>query len=348
MRLPRPRGVVSAALINSLAADQQLRSSAMDELARIVDDPAVDVTQHEDLQLALLVCYELSYRGLDGVDDRWEWNPDMLALRGGIERAFEWDLRAQVPVPEPVGFESVDRTLSRFVAEDDGPALSRYVQRRGTLEQFREFAAHRSVYQLKEADPHSWALPRLGGRAKAALVEIQFDEYGEGRVERMHSSLFARTLEELDLDDSYGGYVDHVPATTLATVNLMSLFGLHRRLRGALMGHLAVYEMSSSEANRRYGDGLRRHGFGVAATEFYDVHVEADAVHEQIAAVDLCGSLVAEEPELRDDVLFGAAAAFALDNRAAGAVLGCWQGGRTSLRYPLPLTAAIPWVSGAA
>ena len=27
----------------------------------------------------------------------------------------------------------------------------------------REIAVHRSGYQLKEADPHTWAIPRLNG-----------------------------------------------------------------------------------------------------------------------------------------------------------------------------------------
>src|SRR3712207_8445227 len=47
------------------------------------------------------------------------------------------------------------------------------------------FRSQRSIYTLKEADPHSWAIPRLTGRAKAALVEIQSDEYGEGRPGRI-------------------------------------------------------------------------------------------------------------------------------------------------------------------
>ena len=76
----------------------------------------------------------------------------------------------------------------------------------------------------------------------------------------------------------------------------MSLFGLHRRLRGALLGHLAAFEMTSSLPNRRYGNGLRRLGFDEVATRFYDEHVEADAVHEQIAAHDMCGGLVRVEP----------------------------------------------------
>ena len=79
------------------------------------------------------------------------------------------------------------------------------------------------------------------------------------------------------------------------SVNTMSLFGLHRALRGASLGHLATVEMTSSEPSRRYSAGLRRLGFGTATTVFYDEHVEADAVHEQIASVDMCGALVAED-----------------------------------------------------
>ena len=101
--------------------------------------------------------------------------------------------------------------------------------KKATAEQLREFLIHKSLYQLKEADPHTWAIPRLTGRAKAALVEIQADEYGGGRPERMHSALFARTMRGLGLNDSYGGYVDVVPAITLASVNMMSLFGLNRQ-----------------------------------------------------------------------------------------------------------------------
>jgi Iron-containing redox enzyme len=193
---------------------------------------------------------------------------------------------------------------------------------------------HRSAYQLKEADPHSWAIARLTGPPKAALVEIQADEYGGGRAERIHAQLFADVLDALGLDSRYGAYLDVIPARTLATVNLMSLCGLHRRLRGAIAGHLALFEMTSSIPNRRYATGLRRLGLE-AATPFFDEHVEADAVHEQIAARELCGGLVAEEPGLRRDVLSGVAAYLLVEGAFAEAVLDCWQKGGTSL-YTAP------------
>ena len=65
----------------------------------------------------------------------------------------------------------------------------------------------------------------------------------------------------LGLDDSYGACVGRLPGVTLAGVNLMSFFGLHRRWRGAIVGHLALFEMTSTEPNRRYGNVLEKTGF---------------------------------------------------------------------------------------
>ena len=119
----------------------------------------------------------------------------------------------------------------------------------------------------------------------------------------------------------------------------MSLFGLHRRWRGAAVGHLTAVEMTSSEPSRRYSAGLRRLGHDEGTTVFYDEHVEADAVHEQIAAVDMCGSLVAETPALAGDVLFGAACALAVDGVAARVLLEAWEAGRSALRRTRSLAA---------
>jgi hypothetical protein len=220
--------------------------------------------------------------------------------------------------------------------------LSSYVERQATIDQVLEFLVHRSAYQLKEADPHSWALPRLSGPPKAAMVEIQADEYGGGRAERIHAHLFAEAMRALGLDSRYGAYLDRIPGVTLATVNLMSLFGLHRRWRGAVVGHLALFEMTSSIPNGRYAAGLRRLGFDGKATAFFDEHVEADAVHENIAVCDLAGGLAAQEPAIAADIVWGARALELLDRRWATHVLRCWDDGLSSLRSaPRPLVAAV-------
>jgi hypothetical protein len=323
--LPGSRGPLTAVLLHELRSDaHRLPPIALPE----PDDPLAD----EDLQLALYLCYELHYRGLPGVSDEWEWEPSLLALRRQLEARFEAGLLDVLGAPEAeVAAEDMDVALREVEAADEAPSLSRYLEREGTRDEMLEFIVHRSAYQLKEADPHSWALPRLTGTPKAAMVEIQADEYGGGNAERMHSALFAKSMERVGLDATYGAYLDRIPGVTLATVNLMSLLGLHRRWRGALVGHLALFEMSSSVPNRRYGGGLRRLGYDRETTDFFDEHVTADAVHEAIAAVDLAGGLVRQDPALAADVIWGARALVELEGRFARRLLDAWAQGRSSL-----------------
>jgi hypothetical protein len=309
-------------------------SAAAAEAATAIVDTIAEPLGDDDLQLALYLAYELHYRSFPGVDPAWEWNPALLALRGRLEEAFFGALDAELPA-ERVDSGDVGDALFRLEAEDDGVSLSRYIESTADLEQLREFVVHRSLYQLKEADPHSWAIPRLAGAAKTALLEVQNDEYGSGRPERMHSALFAKTMRGLELDDRENAYLGHVPGVTIATVNLMSGFGLHRARRGAIVGHLAMFEMTSARPNRRYGNALRRLGFGAEITDFYDEHVEADAVHENIAAYDMAGGLARAEPELAADILFGARALLFLEDRFARHLLDAWEAGESGLRQPL-------------
>jgi hypothetical protein len=324
-----------------------LSATVTGRLRRRPDDALADpvakgtelpVLHDGDLQLALWICYELSYRGFDDVDPSWEHSLYVTGLRTQLERSWVAGLRDLVP-PISAEPEDVPKTLVELVRGDEGPSLAKFLQRRASAEQFREFVTHRSVYHLKEADPHSWAIPRLSGAAKVALLEIQADEYGQGRLDRMHSELFRATMRALALDDCYGRYIDHVPAVTLAVSNLMSLFGFHRRWLGATLGHLAAFEMTSSLPNRRYGNGLRRLGGDSDATRFYDVHVEADAVHEQIAANDLCGTFARENPSAAGDILFGAACGLAVEAEFGRTLLARWEAGRSSLR-PVPCLTA--------
>lgn len=294
------------------------------------DPPAPDrVAVDDDFQLALYLCYELSYRGLAGVADDAERDPVLLTLRRTMEGLFEAELVAMVP-QGAIAPDDVAGELRRMDA-DSTLNLARYMAGEADLEQVRELAIHRSAYHLKEADPHTFVIPRLGGATKAALVEIQSDEYGGGAVDRVHSELFAKMLRGLGLDDTYGAYLHRLPGVTLATVNLMSLFGMHRRWRGAAVGHLALFELGSSRPNRLYGDGLRRLGFGPDVTDFHDEHVEADAVHSMVATYDLAARLACEEPGLAGDVVFGARALAALETAAGDHLLEAWQSGRTSL-----------------
>jgi hypothetical protein len=327
-----PRGPLSAAILSAPSGpgtDVELLSLAQ-RLCIQADDPLTD----DDIQLSLFCLYAASYGLFPGVSPDREWDPGLVAVRRVLESAVESALRvrlADVPIPEPRR-DAVAAALFELTSVDEGPSLSRFIAKKCTRDHVREFLIHRSVYTLREADPHSWAIPRLTGAAKAALVEIQSDEYGGGQPDRVHAAVFAKAMRGAGLDDEYGHYLDAVPAVTLASFTAMSMFGLNGRLLGAIVGHLAAFEMTSSIPNRLYGDGLRRLGYDDDVLDYFDEHVEADAVHEQIAGRDLAGSLAEQRPDLVPDIMFGASACLALDGAVGSHMLECWAGSASSLR----------------
>ncbi|MBV8994816.1 MAG: iron-containing redox enzyme family protein [Pseudonocardiales bacterium] len=322
--LPEPRGPLSVAALDTLRG---LPGWQIGPAAFAQADP-----YGEDLQLALYCCYELHYRGFTGICADLEWDPRLLELRRQLERTFLAALRADVPGGTDVTGE-VDALL---VETPDADGVSHYLRRSGQLWQLREYVVHRSLYHLKEADPQAWVIPRLSGPAKAALVTVEHDEYGAGNPERMHARLFADMMIELGLCPEYGSYLDAAPAATLAEINFMSLCGLHRALRGALVGQFATVELTSSPGSHRLVCAMRRLGCGPAAIEFYDEHVEADAVHEQLVRHGVIAPLLAAEPELAADVVFGIQAATALADRFSALLQHNWSADQPTLRNPLP------------
>jgi hypothetical protein len=312
MHLPKPRGAFSEQLLATLVSGDV---GAVPRSAR--PDTA------EDAALALWCLYELSYRGFDEVDDRLEWAPELIAVRRDLEEDLEERLRSRWS-----GVPAYDGDFaSAFFAEvegHEGPSLARFVQRHASADQVMELLQARSVYHLKESDPVAFSVPRLPVASRAALMELQYDEYGGGRPERLHAHLFAEGLAELGLDPAEGAYVDQAPLEVLEQNNAMSLFGLHRRLRGASLGHLAAFEATSSGPCRRMAQGLARLETAPRMRAYYEEHVEADAVHEQLAVRLICEPLIQAEPETESDVWFGAFSCLDLEDRVAHHFLDRW------------------------
>lgn len=340
--LPRPRGPVSEALTEILPQ-------------RPTSFPPVEILCHgshpeEDLQLSLHICYGLHYDGFEGVSEEWEWAPLLQRLRQRLEEEFlgalvQGSLSRRVSPGAHIDLPRLSEQLQDLLVAESGPSLSTYLCEAGDREKLREFVVHRSIYQRKEADPHTWVIPRVRGRAKSALVHLQADEYGGGRPGRSHADLFAATMRSLGLDPAPGAYIDQVPGVTLATDNLISFFGLHRRWRGALVGHLAAFEMTSVVPMSRYASAIRRIIQDEQAAEFYDVHVQADVAHGQIAASDLVLGLAESDPDAAADILFGAASLLGVERRFANHLLDSWAGGSTSL-YREPTAEEVPLPTG--
>ena len=261
MNLPQPRGPLGERVWAAL------REAPTDGSGDVIEVPlppaSASILGDDDFQLTLWVLYELHYRGFDDIPEH-EWDPRIIAVRRVLESRFEEELcrctDAYVADALAADGDLMDQ-VEMLVAAIGGPNLAGFIQREATADQVRDFLARRSLYHLKESDPHSFVLARIDGRAKTALSELQYDEYGAGQPDRLHARLYAEALGACGLDTRYGAYVEHTPATTLAVNNVMSLFALQRRLRGAALGHLAAFEATSSLPCRRIAAGIERVDF---------------------------------------------------------------------------------------
>lgn len=317
LQAPRPRGPLSAWVL--------------DRMCGAFVPPAPGASPGSgfgpDLQLALYLCYESHYGSIPGVDDDHEWTPEIIAFRRQLEIAFEsalLDAAGNGPHPGV----PVRDAIRDIISADASPSVSRHIETVGTLSEVRDVVLHRSAYQLKEGDGHTSAVPRLDGRAKQLLVAIQAGEYGADAPGRsMHSELFAQTMRGLGMDARPNAYLDVLPASALMVSNLISMFGMNRRWRGALVGHLAVFEMTSVVPMGRYARGLERLGVDAATRRFYDVHVLADAEHE-VLALDMADTLATSNPDLADDILFGARCATVVEMQFATTLFDGWASRR--------------------
>ncbi|WP_141014711.1 iron-containing redox enzyme family protein [Nocardioides sambongensis] len=319
-----PCGPISTHVLGTLCGDAPPAGWA--GIVESVADPLVD----RDFQLGLWLAYEPHFGDLPGLDRDPEWDPALLTVRAALEERFERalrDLTSDVTgnLTGDLREQGAVARLREMTAVGRPSPLALRLGREATREEFVDYLTQRAVYHLRESDPQSFALPRVGGAAKTALAELQYDEYGAGRPERLHSHLYARALQELGLPTDVLAYLPEVEATVLTTVNTMAFFALHRRLRGAAMGHLAAFEATSSLPCRLVAAGAHRLDLPPEVAAYFEEHVEADAVHEQVAIDDICGALVAADPLLAADVVFGAAACLAVDELVADAFHARWD-----------------------
>ena len=92
--------------------------------------------------------------------------------------------------------------------------------------------------------------------------------------------------------------------------------------------------MNSVGPMARYSAWLESLGVPLEGRRFYDVHVEADEIHQYVAVNDLVGGLLEVEPEQAGAVMFGARAVALVESNFAGHVVSAWKSDRSSLWTP--------------
>lgn len=306
--LPSPRGPLSESVLEYVTG-RSARLWAQRGDAQLDDADA-------QLALWLLNCLEVAV----------DWPVDVdrtraLALRllhGNLERSFEDELLRAVPAV------AADLDLLDHL---DGLLRSPAVDTAATATELgaaavRDAFVAKAPYLGFEADPHTLALARLEAPLKPVVAEIQSGEYGVGHAQT-HAQIFRRCLTALGI--SYIDAVDAAPTASFAFANLAWLFGREVRWRGASIGQLCLLELDSVEPCRAQAAAWDTAGLPADARRWYDVHVLADAEHEQIVRRRLVPLVQEATPWLVADAAFGADATWMLQQRVATELVARWR-----------------------
>jgi hypothetical protein len=326
--LPPPEGplsdIVTRAIVRPAGVhrDRLMKESVVDVLDGGIEDPLGD----HDLQLALDLCFELHYLSFREVDPSWEWDPALIELRSHMEDRFIESLADEAG---PAGSEQSPEAVCEALGSiEQGPAsaeLARYVEHDCSQQQMAELMVQRSAERLRRTDAYLWSIPRLTGRVRAALAAIL-------RTDFPRDALFERALRAFGLDDRIGAYRDLFPAPALATSNLPTMLSLRRRARGAMAGHLVAQKLLGPEHDHACARAMHRLGISGEPAEYCETSATSAESMVELAVSELAGRLVADEPQLAADVMFGARSYVAVQERLAEWLLGCWKDGESSLR----------------
>jgi hypothetical protein len=238
---------------------------------------------------------------------------ELTQVRRILETAFRGQLdrqRAELSVDITQPASDVARWLESIALGphplDDG-SWGLYLHEDATLDAMKRVVAQRSLFFLREPDPWVYAIPTLTGSAKAGLIDLMLDEYGWGKLDRMHSTIYANLIEALDLPTEIDHFEGSASWQYLATLNHQWMCALDPSLSRRLLGTIYLTEADSPQAMNNYLAAYARLGIDdPRVLEFYELHVVADENHREIALLELVAPVAeAEGPEAAREIATG-------------------------------------------
>ena len=265
-------------------------------------------------------------------------------LRGEFECGFRaqldrhrepHDAALEPPAPEDTA-DWLEQLALGDHPDEDG-SWGEYVSQTASLDAMKRIVLQRSLFFLREPDPWIYAVPTLAGIAKAGLIDLLLDEYGWGKLDHMHSSVYARVMKALKLKTARDHYEKQTSWQYLATLNHQWMCALDPRLSRRLVGTIYLTEADSPGAMTNYLAAWDRLGIDdTNVAEFYDLHVHADENHRDVALHEVAMPVIeAEGPRAAREIAKGI-----FDGRALEAAFATSEMARAEAGNAPPALAA--------
>ncbi|WP_257442905.1 iron-containing redox enzyme family protein [Burkholderia glumae] len=240
-----------------------------------------------ELQRALYIANRAQTKRLTPVEDR------LLAF----ERDWTSSTISRVsPCDLPVDLDELKQRLAALIKQDeeDDAESVRYVAEQMSLEEFRILVQEFAADGLTEAQVFYYLMPRLSLEAQMPVLRMLVDEFGSGNLQRSHTALYIKLLEELGLPSDLNYYIDNVSPAAFAFVNMFYWLTVRADDPSYFAGVITYFESIIPSFFLCYTRACER--LGVSAHHYYSEHVHIDVFHaieghRLLRAMDKAGQL---------------------------------------------------------
>lgn len=194
-----------------------------------------------------------------------------------------WQALAQTARPVSSVAE-LQMALEHLVSQPSASSSS-WLAEEMSLHAFKTLLGEYAVDGLTEANAMFAIIPRLQGRAQAAVMRILIDEFGCGNPHRVHAALYRQVLQELGLSTDLKLYLHMVNDESLAFVNLYHWLTTRAPRVDAYLGALAYTEMVIPMSYTSFVAACER--LGIHQRTYFTEHVHIDPYHTQDALLAL-------------------------------------------------------------
>ncbi len=223
---------------------------------------------------------------------------------------------------------NVEQALIERAEQDLEPPLSdskRYIRGEMTLAGYRHLIAIASLDGLVESSRLCHILGGASNEVQATLIRVLLEEYGNGRLNRKHSTFFAQMMEELGLNSQPEAYFDLAPWEVLASINHNFLLTQRKRFFLRYVGGFTFFEIYGPSVYKDYMAVASRLGLSDQAMGYWELHIREDERHGQWMLHQAALPLAAQYPEQAWELVLGYDQDKYMGDRAGAAVMQAVQ-----------------------
>jgi hypothetical protein len=244
-------------------------------------------------------------------------------VRDRIEAIWQaWEL-AQIDVAHLQQLDIKQALIERGEVDLNPPITEtkRYLREEMNAEGYRHLLAIASLDGLVEASRMSRILGGASNEVQATLIRVLLEEYGNGRLNRKHSTFFAQMMAELGLNTAPEAYFELVPWEVLACINHNFLLTECKRHFLRYNGGLTYFEIAGPSIYTDYMLAAERLKLSDTAMGYWELHIREDERHGQWMLEQVALPLVDQYPKDAWEILLGYDQEKRLGDRAGAAVV---------------------------